>query len=758
MFFNRFRSVRAGAYHFQLNARTGSLFFNPTRKISEQLRQLQMLKATVVGVLKIKLSLSNRGKQRSLDPPSRSLESIASVEKEILQYQISCGALEVPGPPSFVFTFFISSLSAERDMSVSSQPKHDKRALWNESPFTILTSKRRKLEAAEIPVKQSSDSKVGACELASAFALASLASLSPERQNRHQENESRDAKHKEHIEEGVRNAVSWEETRSPKTEQYPKSPEQRAPGSPKSQDAPTTPEEHAHANSRRVHFAPTTKRHAAPSTPTSRSRQATASRRLIVPPQAPSPHRHEAFLPRLRPPYSMNGFIQTPQHHLHAYHPQPWFHGRSVYPPQRLLQPTLLHPENQWICDFCNVAAFITYEEACGHEEVCKLSCSMWQDARQGVDPNGSQLHPDLPSTHGPHHPRSQSGSGDGDEAMIADHSTSEEKWYTGSMSLAMEESDRKWLSELNCFVRTYCVEAYSASNDDVPRSSKRGKIASHQVGIRCRFCAHLPLKDKGVAAVSFPTSIGGIYESVKRWQRVHLEVCESAPQEVRTKIDHLANTNVWVPTTRQYWTDSAKALGLVDTHEGIRFGNNPIEVRLCKRKIIAEQTRPEERLDHAHGRRGNPMVKAEDDNIAAITHTNLISDSPDKRHIIFPEDMDMIPPYVYFLMRQVELCRFTEADRFVARSKGPAGYPGFQCCHCNGHAGLGKYFPVSAKSLSTNSTSQNIHAHLLKCRKCPDSVKDQLIQLKIEKGRSPRLEPGWRKVFFDTVWSRLHG
>ena len=28
--------------------------FNPTRKISEQLRQLQMLKATVVGVLKIK--------------------------------------------------------------------------------------------------------------------------------------------------------------------------------------------------------------------------------------------------------------------------------------------------------------------------------------------------------------------------------------------------------------------------------------------------------------------------------------------------------------------------------------------------------------------------------------------------------------------------------------------------------------------------------------------------------------------------------
>ena len=125
--------------------------------------------------------------------------------------------------------------------------------------------------------------------------------------------------------------------------------------------------------------------------------------------------------------------------------------------------------------------------------------------------------------------------------------------------------------------------------------------------------------------------------------------------------------------------------------------------------------------------------------------------------YLVNPSDVDMIPPYVYSLMQQVEPCLFTEADRFVARSKGPVGYPGFQCRHCNGHAGLGKYFPVSSKSFSTNSTSQNIHAHMLKCRKCPEVVKEQLIQLKIEKSRAARLEPGWRKVFFDKVWHRLH-
>ena len=124
---------------------------------------------------------------------------------------------------------------------------------------------------------------------------------------------------------------------------------------------------------------------------------------------------------------------------------------------------------------------------------------------------------------------------------------------------------------------------------------------------------------------------------------------------------------------------------------------------------------------------------------------------------IISLDDMDLVPAYVYFLMRQVESTHFTEADRFVARSKGPVGYAGFQCRHCHGHAGLGKYFPVTAKSLSTNSTSQNIHSHLLKCRKVAPYIKEQLITLKDEKGRSPRLEPGWRRIFFEKIWSRLH-
>jgi hypothetical protein len=211
---------------------------------------------------------------------------------------------------------------------------------------------------------------------------------------------------------------------------------------------------------------------------------------------------------------------------------------------------------------------------------------------------------------------------------------------------------------------------------------------------------------------------------------------------ECRATIAQLASSNTWVPTTRQYWADSAKELGLVDTDDGIRIGVDPNRVQgLSGPEATVVQT-----LSSIIPRAHNPTPSPVGPTLSA------------GQPLVTLEDSTSVPPYVHFLISQVVSCRFTEADRFVARSKGPIGYPGFQCRHCNGHAGLGKYFPVSSKSLSTNSTSQNIHAHLLKCRKCPPELKQQLVLLKEEKSKAPRLEPGWRKVFFDMLWSRMHG
>eukprot|EP00934_Nitzschia_sp_Nitz4_P001414 Nitzschia sp. Nitz4//scaffold151_size53849//17389//19320//NITZ4_006718-RA/size53849-processed-gene-0.58-mRNA-1//1//CDS//3329537129//1414//frame0 len=643
-------------------------------------------------------------------------------------------------------------------MAGTMEPTIAKRSL--EGPdVSVASTKKSKLDVSGVASEESAPrGGVNSSELASAFALASLASLSPTT-NVDKTKTEVSTKAAAGTVGAMQSARSFEETRSPMATQAPITPDQRSPGSPGSKSSESDdsePEEH-----RRVHFAPSTK--SEPATPTSilkTGRGAQSKRKITLPVQHQT---NSAFVggPRMHVGYGANvgGFsphgqlpyrqpMHPPHGHYspHPHHAQQWYHspvgvppmaGRMGYVPQRLMQPPLLHPENQWICDYCNVAAFSSYDEACLHEEACKVRNCKDSSAPGAV---------------------SQSHSEEMSATPVDLPSGSSDAWHTGTMSLAMEESDHEWLSDLNCFIRKHCVEVFSAEDIDVSHSSKRGRIAPRQVGIRCCFCSHLPSKEKAVAAVSFPTSIAGIYESVKRWQRVHLEICESVPQDKRDQLALLSKTNVWVPTTRQYWTDSAKALGLVDTNEGIRFGSPPRQGAMAKDMASVSINRPVVRAPAAQSAANLHQTESSGAVGATDTATAHSTTPSSLQYVVFPEDKDMIPPYVYTLMRQVEPCQFTEADRFVARSKGPVGYPGFQCRHCKGHAGLGKYFPVSAKSLSTNSTSQNIHAHLLKCRKCPEQVKDQLVQLKIEKGRSPRLEPGWRKIFFDKVWSRLHG
>ena len=421
--------------------------------------------------------------------------------------------------------------------------------------------------------------------------------------------------------------------------------------------------------------------------------------------------------------------------------------------------PPQQHP---WICDHCNVASFATYEEAVAHEEICAHNPAVIR--RRGGRVPGVRNAPEVDDVYSSssvaHSLLSMSRSrSDVSAGASSEHETNLDKvrCYSGSMKLSLEDSDREWLSELNCYIRKSCIEVFSADAEDVKASSKRGRIVLNQVGLRCVFCkgrkgdSHdlesktetvkeadssttsesspdeidSPEKDggndsadgndKANAAISFPSTLSGIYESIKRWHSVHLPACAHVPVDVKTELDSLANSKEWVPTTRQYWIDSAAALGLVDTAEGIRFSRDPKsvhdEVRKISRVPSGEETEPGTgrngggyRMDHLHAAVVAGASPAARLTLSSTAHSSPRSQQPRLHqtpfppgaHIVHSEDMEMIPPYVYFLMRQVEPCLFTEADRFVARSKGPVGYPGFQCRHCNGHAGLGKYFPVS--------------------------------------------------------------
>ncbi|CAB9518760.1 expressed unknown protein [Seminavis robusta] len=532
-------------------------------------------------------------------------------------------------------------------------------------------------------------------ELASAVALASLASFSPSTQK--PTSKPFDPQNSQHVERAFSMPAALE-SRSPSSDPMPVSPDVRSPI----------------RAIKRVSFANS-------NTPPTGDTQETFDfhHAARAPPSA------QAF-PIQFPPNAVTVLPGRPDFSHPWMHPRMPPHPPPHHPPPRMMHGQSFSTDLHWICDYCNAAAFSTYEEACVHEQACKMQCRQHGTGSPRF-PLGQQQ--SSMATAGKSKVEGETGN------EVPTRAASNVEWFSGSVSLCIPDSDAEWLSEINCFLRKYCVEAFSATEEDVLSTSKRGRITLHQVGIRCVHCKHKPLKERAVAAVSYPTSVAGIYESVKRFHRIHVEHCECIPDQVRAKMVELNNLNIWIPTTRQYWTDSARALGMVDTDEGIRFSCDPQFIRSVNAPDTAETTASSQQARKDEGQR-----------------------LKDGDHIVFPEDMMIVPAYVYFLMRQVESCHFSEVDRFVARSKGPVGYPGFQCRHCSGHAGLGKYFPVSAKTLSTNSTSQNIHAHLLKCRKCPDAIKEKLVALKVEKSRAPRLEPGWRKLFFDKVWQRLHG
>lgn len=308
------------------------------------------------------------------------------------------------------------------------------------------------------------------------------------------------------------------------------------------------------------------------------------------------------------------------------------------------------------------------------------------------------------------------------------------QNWVGGSISLHTPEDDDV-LSPLHCFMRRYCVEAFSAEPEDVatPRYGKSHgfKVEVGQVGIRCLHCKHLPHGQRAERAVCYPSSLRNIYHSIETWQRRHSLVCKHITPWVRKSIMELMESSkTRAGGRRQYWEDSARRLGMVDTSRGVRFARKPGDHGPLPTQIgYSLPGTPD-----APGHRPQPVVR--------------------------PSDQGLVTDYLFLLMDQMQTCRFTEADRTGGRSKikdNEVGFPGMECRHCQGRAGFGRYFPSSVAALSLANSDRNVYNHLRKCRRCPEDTKKELIQLHKTQNQSKNRR-GLRKIFFHRIWKRIHG
>ena len=409
------------------------------------------------------------------------------------------------------------------------------------------------------------------------------------------------------------------------------------------------------------------------------------------------------------------------------------------------------------------------------------------------------------------------------------------------SMPLSLPE-DSRWLSDLQCYVRSRCCEFFTATDADIKNDSKTGpKRFDHctnslsssggqrrhrtkpgRVGIRCVFCHSLSPRMKASKYALFPSQISGIYSAVVMMQCHHFPNCLDVPPEVIKTLNDIKETrNVLSPPgslptkgccvdgatnylsnggtasgRHQYWVESARRLGLVDTPDGIRFSSAaskgsssmPTADFSFSNRVAANATgdtnyhQNQEIMPDRQFEMNliniTPELSSNDPGPLDIPNLLLTSSLHKLRRetlLVTPDDKDLVPDYLFLAMAQMRPCSLSESDRVGCYKDRDLGFKGMCCKHCGGQPGFGKYFPATVRSLAQTTTSQTIVKHVgVKCRLCPLEVRRAVLSLQQNslseiKGRcnysrgasaanDDRPKYGSRKMFFQRVWARLQG
>lgn len=171
--------------------------------------------------------------------------------------------------------------------------------------------------------------------------------------------------------------------------------------------------------------------------------------------------------------------------------------------------------------------------------------------------PSAAAVQPSEPSAKRPKH----------NQSHLVDNSN------TKSVLLYFPTDDDS-LSPYQAYARQQ-VELFEAQEVDVSTGAQgRNKpVKVGQVGIRCIHCKDLHPKLRTRASVYYPSRLTVLYQAAQNIVNVHLpELCESIPSHVRARLLSLDNKRSSVGGGKNYWSDTAKTQGVVDTDEGLRF------------------------------------------------------------------------------------------------------------------------------------------------------------------------------------------
>jgi hypothetical protein len=108
-------------------------------------------------------------------------------------------------------------------------------------------------------------------------------------------------------------------------------------------------------------------------------------------------------------------------------------------------------------------------------------------------------------------------------------------------------------------------IEAFQATQDDVMTHTRGRNKAIHvgQVGIRCRYCAHIPVSRRQKGSTYFPSNKFGIYQAAQNMSTAHIQcrLCTEMPKATTLKFIEIVSAkkmNCSSGAGRPYWAQSA--------------------------------------------------------------------------------------------------------------------------------------------------------------------------------------------------------
>jgi hypothetical protein len=135
---------------------------------------------------------------------------------------------------------------------------------------------------------------------------------------------------------------------------------------------------------------------------------------------------------------------------------------------------------------------------------------------------------------------------------------------------------DDEHLSDYQILIRKQ-LEVFEAQQDDVESNTQGRKklVTLGQVGLRCRHCACLPLRQRGKGAVYYPTKLQGIYQAAQNMANSHLSnSCQFIDDKVKAEMKTLRERRNTASGGKSYWADGARALGIYEAPDGLRLSH----------------------------------------------------------------------------------------------------------------------------------------------------------------------------------------